>query len=314
MAETGVVPSEPQRLDDVMIAMDVVDTLRHREDLVRRELNEEGRESELIARLRQIYRDQGIEVPDSVLAEGVKALKDSRFVYTPPPSGWKRTLFTWWVKRDVYGRRLGVVLAALVVGLVGYHMLVTRPARLAEEQARLEITETLPRQIRQAHADVLAVASDEAAKQKAAALLSDGERAIRSGDRAAMTKVSADLSALRDELVREYTLTIVSRPGESTGVWRRPPRGSQVRNYYLVVEAITPDGRKLSLPIRNEETGAIEIVSKFGVRVPEATFEAVAKDKRDDGIVQKNRFGIKRRGMLAADYQMPFEGGFITKW
>ena len=92
MAETAVAPSKPQTLDDVMIAMDVVDTLRHREDLVRRELNEEGRESELIARLRQIYRDQGIEVPDHVLAEGVKALKESRFVYTPPPPSWKRTL------------------------------------------------------------------------------------------------------------------------------------------------------------------------------------------------------------------------------
>ena len=91
MAETALAPSKPQTLDDVMIAMDVVDTLRHREDLVRRELNEEGRESELIARLRQIYRDQGIEVPDHVLADGVKALKDSRFVYTPPPASWKRT-------------------------------------------------------------------------------------------------------------------------------------------------------------------------------------------------------------------------------
>ena len=41
-----------------------------------------------------------------------------------------------------------------------------------------------------------------------------------------MTKVSAELAALRDELTREYTLTIVSRPGESTGVWRRPPGNS----------------------------------------------------------------------------------------
>ena len=66
--------------------------------------------------------------------------------------------------------------------------------------------------------------------------------------------------------------------------------------------------------MRNEETGGVETVSKFGVRVPEATFEAVARDKREDGIVQKNRFGVKLRGMLAIDYQMPFEGGFITKW
>src|SRR5262245_44775178 len=111
MAETALAPSKPQALDDIMVAMDVVDTLRHREDLVRRELNEEGRESELIARLRQIYRNQGIEVPDHVLAEGVKALGDSRFVYTPPPAGWKRTLFTLWARREKHGKRLAVGLA-----------------------------------------------------------------------------------------------------------------------------------------------------------------------------------------------------------
>jgi hypothetical protein len=119
---------------------------------------------------------------------------------------------------------------------------------------------------------------------------------------------------LRDELTREYTLTIVSRPGESTGVWRRPPHNSAVRNYYIIVEAIAPDGRKLALPIRNEESGATETVTKFGVRVPQSVFDAVARDKRDDGIVQNNKFGVKRRGVLAVDYQMPFEGGFITKW
>jgi type III secretion system FlhB-like substrate exporter len=314
MTETAPPPTRPQTLDDVMIAMDVVDTLRHREDLVRRELNEEGRESELIARLRQIYRDQGIEVPDHVLADGVKALKDSRFVYTPPPPGWKRTLLTAWVKRGTHGKRLGAALAGLIALVGGYHVLVARPAKLVEEQARVEIAETLPKQLRQAHADVLAVATDDAAKQKAAALLADGERAIRAGDRAAMTKTAGDLAALRDEVTREYTLTIVSRVGESTGVWRRPPKGSQARNYYLIVEAVAPDGRKLAIPVRNEETGAVETVSKFGVRVPEATFEAVARDKRDDGIVQRNRFGVKRRGVLSVDYQMPFDGGFITKW
>ena len=314
MADTALAPSKPQALDDVMIAMDVVDTLRHREDLVRRELNEEGRESELIARLRQIYKDQGIDVPDHVLAEGVKALKDSRFVYTPPPAGWKRRLLTLWVKRDTYGKRAGIALAGLIATFGGYHVLVSRPAQLVEQRARVEVSETLPKQLRQAHAEVLAVANDEAAKQKAAVLLADGERAIRAGDRAAMAKVSADLTALRDELTREYTVTIVSRPGESSGVWRRPPKGSQARNYYLIVEALAPDGHKLSLPVRDEELGTLTTVSKFGVRVPEATFEAVLRDKRDDGIIQKNRFGVKRRGTLAVDYQMPFDGGFITRW
>jgi Family of unknown function (DUF6384) len=314
MAGTALAPSKPKALDDIMIAMDVVDTLRHRDDLVRRELSDEARESELIARLHQIYRDQGIEVPDHVLADGVKALKDSRFVYTPAPASWKRTLLTLWTNRETHGKRLGAALAVLVAVSGGYYVLVSRPARLSAERTRLEITETMPKALRQAHADVMAVASDDAAKQTAATLLADGERAISSRDRAGMSKISEDLRALRDELTREYTLTIVSRPGESSGVWRRPPRGSQARNYYLVVEPLAPDGRKLSIPVRNEETGAVDIVAKFGARVPQATFEMVAQDKRDDGIIQKNRFGVKRRGMLAVDYQMPFEGGFITKW
>ncbi|HJZ32034.1 MAG TPA: DUF6384 family protein [Hyphomicrobiaceae bacterium] len=314
MTEAAVAPSQPQKLDDVMIAMDVVDTLRHREHLVERELNEDGRESELIARLRQIYREQGIEVPDQVLAEGVKALKDSRFVYTPPPASWKRTLLTLWVKRQLYGTRTGLVAAVLLLLAGSYYAFVSRPARLAKEQARIEITQTLPKQLRQTHADIMAIATDEAAKAKATALETDAERAIRAGDRAAMVKVNGELAQLQQDLLREYTLTIVSRAGESTGIWRRPPQGGLARNYYLIVEAIAPDGRKLSLPIRNEETGMVETVSKFGVRVPEETFQAVARDKRDDGIVQKNRFGVKRRGTLTVDYEMPFEGGFITKW
>lgn len=314
MTDTAVAPGKPQALDDIMIAMDVVDTLRHREDLVRRELSEEDRETELIARLRKIYKDQGIDVPDTVLADGVKALKESRFVYMPPPRGWKRTLLTLWARRESFGKRAAALVALVAASLTGYHVLVTRPAQLADDRARVEITQTLPKTLRQAHADVLAVSGDEAAKQKANALLADGERLIRSGDRAGAKKAGEELAALRDELTREYTLTIVSRPGESTGVWRRPPGNSTARNYYIIVEAIGPDGRKLSLPIRSEESGATETVTKFGVRVPQNVFEAVAQDKRDDGIVQRNRLGIKRRGVLAIDYQMPFEGGFITKW
>ena len=40
-------------LDDVMIAMDVVDTLRHDRRILERELNDETRRAELIERLRE---------------------------------------------------------------------------------------------------------------------------------------------------------------------------------------------------------------------------------------------------------------------
>jgi hypothetical protein len=316
MAETAAPPEKPQTLDDLMIAMDVVDTLRHREDLVRRELDEEGREAELIERLKKIYHEQGIDVPDKVLADGVKALKESRFVYTPPPAGWKRSLLTAWARRGVYGKRLGLLVLVLAGAAWAYYFMLVRPARLAEEQVRIELTKTLPKALRDAHAEVLAIATDKAAKEKADALLADGEREIRAGNRAGASKIKGELIAFREDLTGEFKLIIVSRPGEPSIVWREPPRKLQTRakNYYLIVEAVAPNGRKVALPIRNEETGETDTVTKFGVRVPEATFEAVRRDKAEDGIVQKNVFGIRKRGSQAIEYQMPFEGGYITKW
>ena len=76
----------PQKLDELMLAMDVVDTLRHQDSLVARELDETRREGQLIERLRQIYRDQGIEVPDRVLHEGVQGAQRKPFcLYAPQP-------------------------------------------------------------------------------------------------------------------------------------------------------------------------------------------------------------------------------------
>ena len=209
-----------------MIAMDVVDTLRHREDLVSRELNEADREAELIKRLREIYHEQGIEVPDEVLAQGVKALKDSRFTYTPAPSSWKRTLLELWVRRVRLARLTSLTAAALLALWGAYYFTVSRPAAEAKRQAQIEITETLPNAIRLAHSDSVALATDDAARQKADALWADGQRAIRDQDVTAMRRVSAELTQLRQELTTEYALIIVGQPGETTGVWRRPPRGS----------------------------------------------------------------------------------------
>ena len=74
-------------LEEVMVAMDVVDTIRHRQLIVERELDAEGRRQRLIQRLRDIYTAQGIEVTDAALEAGVEALEQERFAYTPAPGG-----------------------------------------------------------------------------------------------------------------------------------------------------------------------------------------------------------------------------------
>jgi len=145
-------------------------------------------------------------------------------------------------------------------------------------------------------------------------LFAVGERAIRDRDLSEMRRINAELAQLRDTLSAQYTLRIVSEPGKLTGFWRSPPGWFSARRYYVIVEPVAPDGKRLTLPIRDEATGETRNVSQFGVRVPEETFDAVAEDKRPDGIVDDNVFGVKRRGRLEVDYRMPFEGGTINTW
>jgi Family of unknown function (DUF6384) len=80
------------------------------------------------------------------------------------------------------------------------------------------------------------------------------------------------------------------------------------------VEAITPNGKILSRPILNEETGVTSTVNRWGVRVGNEVFDKVSDDKRDNGIIERNIVGQKRRGTLDVDYAMPVLGGTITKW
>ena len=79
-------------LDEVMLAMDVVDTLRHQRSLVEQELQSEDRERELIEKLKKTYTDQGLAVSDEVIAQGVRAMREERFAYQPPPKGLKTSL------------------------------------------------------------------------------------------------------------------------------------------------------------------------------------------------------------------------------
>ena len=82
-----------------MLAMDIVDTLRRDRRVVSQELLTEEQEKQLLERLKDIYGPQGIEVSDDILKEGVRALREERFVYKPTPPSFSRTLAVLYVRR-----------------------------------------------------------------------------------------------------------------------------------------------------------------------------------------------------------------------
>ncbi|WP_333823782.1 DUF6384 family protein [Pinisolibacter sp.] len=307
-------PPVPQKLDDLMLAMDVVDTLRHQENLALKELDDDVRKAELVKRLKQIYASQGIEVPDSIVEQGVKALEESRFVYTPAPPSLSRTMATMWVERGRWSKIIGGGLLALVIvgGAFNYFVL-GRSAREAEA-ARIEITQTLPAALTKAKQTALDEAKIADAKARATEVAGVGEAALARKDALAVKAAITDLDELTATLREAYEVRIVSRQGVRSGVFRVPNNKPGVRNHYLVVEAIGPDGRALERSITSEEDQSTSKVTMWGQRVPQATYDQVARDKQDDGIIQNPRLGEKRRGEIAVRWAMPVQTGAITKW
>lgn len=311
---TDTATSKDQPLDELMMAMDVVDTLRHRDTMVARELSADLREDQLIDRLREIYHNQGIEVPDHILAEGVKALGEDRFTYKPPDLGFSRTLATLYVRRGVWGKWIAGAVVGIAVVAAGWFFLIEQPRRQAAVELAQELTTGLPKRIEASLAAVAGEAKDNAALPRATEIANEGLTAAKSGDATRARKAAADLDRLLGKLRQTYDVMIVSRPGTPSGATRIPDVNKSTRNYYLIVEAIGRDGKAIPLEITSEEDRTTKTVSQWGLRVSRSVFNRVARDKKRDGIVDEARVGVKQRGFLQPRWTIAVEDGRIHNW
>ncbi|MGE0766297.1 MAG: DUF6384 family protein [Hyphomicrobiaceae bacterium] len=312
MANADAKSSRP--LDDVMIAMDVVDTLRHDKRLVERELDDSYRRAELIERLREIYKGQGIDVPDSILEEGVKALEEKRFVYTPPPSSFEVRLARLYVARERWGKRAGIVAVAAVAGSGGWYLAYERPKALERAAVERELGHDLPARVSGLTSQIEREAKSPAALDEARQLAESARSAAGGGDATAARAAEERLKVMLAKIRSAYEIRIVNRQGEITGLWRVPRVNPLSRNYYLVVEGIDASGSAVAQSILNEETGERETVKKWALRVPKSVFDAVQADKLDDGIIQGAVIGAKARGDLEPTWRREVSGGALTRW
>lgn len=316
MSETAVpAVRDKSKLDDVLLAMDVVDTMRHREQLVLSELDAGAREAALLERLKDIYAAQGIDVPERILKEGVKALEEKRFLYEPPKPSLGVSLAKLYITRDRWLAPVTFALVALVALVGAYQVGVVAPAKANAARAQIELTETLPAELTRLHAEIGAVALEDAAKLQADALIAEGKRAVAAGDAKAARAAVDGLKTLRGDLTAIYQVRVVYGPGEEyTGVFRIPDDVPGARNYYLIVEAVDPAGRLVEVPVTSEEDRRSDRVSRWGQRVSEDVFNGVAADKGDDQIVQNAVIGQKATGYLSPQYTVETPGGVILEW
>lgn len=301
-------------LDDIMIAMDVVDTLRHNRELVERELNDKARRQDLINRLREIYRSQGIEVPDRILEEGVRALEEDRFTYKPPKRDDLSTRLAYiYVTRQRWGKWAMIAIAAIFALFVANYLVFERPQQLRIE-AEQQALRTLPEEAAQLASVISTEAVEPAIGDRARALAESVRNSASLGDLDAARDAKAEIETILTRLRSAYEIRIVNRPGEVSGLWRIPDANPDTFNYYLVVEAIGQDGKVQPQTMLNEETGQRELVDAWAVRIDREVLVSVRADKEDDGIIQNNIVGRKERGHLEPDWTIPVRGGTITRW
>jgi hypothetical protein len=305
-AKEVVVKEKDAPLDELMLAMDVVDTLRHREIMLEREVTAEDRDARLLERLREIYTAQGIVVTDEVLQQGVRALREDRFVYQGPEPGLGRTLATLYVTRGRWGKWVGGAVALVAVAAIGFQVFVRGPELRAATQ--------VPADLQGAYNGVVVSTNDEAVLGNARSILASGEAAVAQHDYGQARESVGELRALSNRLQQQYELHIVSRPGQESGFWMEPNDNPGVRSYYLVVEAVGPQGRAVPVSVRSEQDSATRVVTTWALHVDKKDYDRAVADKRDDGIIQNDVVGVKRRGELEPTYSVQTNGGAILKW
>lgn len=297
--------NEKAPLEDLMAAMDVVDTLRHDQGIAERELDGEGRRERLLERLRGMYAAQGIEVPDHVLGEGIDALEQERFQYIPVKTSWRTKLAHLWVSRGRWGKPMGF-LAVLACLFYGYYF-------VNDVMPERSLRAGLPADVARNLSQITASAKNPDVVLQAQQFAANAERAIANDDFVEAKVIVDNMQSVQEQLNQEYDIRVISRPNQNSGVFRNPP-GNTARNYYLIVEAVDKRNRVLELNIVNQENNKAARKKAWGLRVNEETFYKIASDKRDDGIIQNNKVGRKLAGYLKPEFSIPTTGATITEW
>ncbi len=293
-------------LEEVMVAMDVVDTLRHDQSIAERELDGEGRRERLLERLREMYSAQGIDVPDHVLYEGIDALEQERFKYEAVAPSWQTKLAHAWVSRGRWGKPLSflAVIASVFYGV--YFLTDVMPERSMRAELPQKVTRSLNA--------IISIAKNPDIVSQAQASAANAEQALVNDDFSKANAIVENMQNVYIQLQQEYSIRVISQPGENSGVFRNPPNNPDGRNYYLIVEAIDKSNNVVELTILNQENNKAARKKSWGLRVNEETFYKVAADKRDDGIIQGNKVGEKAAGYLKPVFSIPTTGATITEW
>ena len=253
-----------------------------------------------------MYEELGDLVDADTIEKALDEYLSQRYAFTPAPKGLRRNLALLYIKRGWVATRVILpTAAAATIVWGGFAYVEGVNQRMQELEAAALVT--LEVDVERLHEAVLASAAEDLVRERAAALDLQAESQLAAQDADALERTAERFQNLHDLVAAEYRIEITG------GVWRYRNNNRNARNHYLVVRALDADGRAVTVPIRNEETGATARVREWGERVPQEVYDRVAADKQDNGIIDDEEFGFKRRGFITAERRYP-DVGQITEW
>jgi len=296
-------PDDQLQIADMVRILDVAAEMRSDREMASREFAVDETKQLLRERLLESSRLTGDSATPEEIDAAIEHYYQSLYTFREPTWSFSVALAHLYVRRV----RLALATVGVVLAVAVGWLLFNPSSGWLSPSARYES------QLQATVHDVQSLATSlqsEAVDPQATLLIQEQVArlnvAVEKRDLATVQAVRQQLLQWQTILEEEYEVRVVSDPKAKSGMDRyfTDRSGKRVSGYYLIVEAHTADGRVVSRPVKNAETGRTETVKIWGESVPDEVWERIKADKKSDGILDETLFSVKKRGYLAPQIQM----------
>ncbi len=310
-------------LNSILRIMDVATELRKQREIAEDELNIEDEKERIRQKIKKTAELTGENLTEEEVSAAIENFYNGLYRYTAPKKGISYYLAKLYISR-------GKIFKFLVFPLLLISTLFFGNDKFTEFQTNREQSylaqqiqelpseaEKLARAIKNLSNDPVSLKNVEMElnRIKTAKLLPSKLQGVND--------IHSSISNLEQELAElrlEYDVLISNK---KTGVDRyySDEQGRRVSGYYIVVQARDKAGNPLTINVLNTETDKSSLVNTWAERVSKNIYDAVRRDKIDNGIIDNRVFAKKELGKK--DLTMIYKNSFgesikreaqITQW
>lgn len=316
-AAPGAAAEEKMTIAEMTRLMDVAAAIRKERLTAEQQLNIAETKQLLRERLLETARITGDPVTAQEIDAAIDAYYERRHEFAPPEPGLETLLASVYVRRGTLTKiaLLLATAAAIVWSSFAFGLVGPKRAKRALDKLYGQAQTTA------AVVDQLAQTPD--LHEQAEQFLARAEAARAAGDAGALRTLNAELMERVATLKQQYTLRVAGGEGEQSGVDRyfEDDAGKRISGYYLIVEAQSPSGEPVRLPVYDAELKRTVLTSRWAEQVPQEVYDAVAADKQADGVLDTRDFAEKEVGRLEPTIRLTGPDGApltrgrqITQW